>query len=302
MAIELVTGHSGAAHVSGADAGAMHAGICGSDSYVLGAVPSVTMSDANTLVIQPCDLMVEGRHVRLSGTNTLSIRSGAQTGKRNDLVYVRYTYDSSTGTESAKLGVKEGTTATTATDPALDNPSSILDGATIADVAIARVSLDALTPTATWLLPTLPTLASMMEQHVVLWSGTRTQSLSSSVSLSEPAGNFDALVIEYEGEAGMRSSAYVSDPDGKVVALSTSFRNLYGTSGDAYITDVKAVRISGMTIDTVNVKNRGYMTGRVGVNAGSNAGTWSETNTGGGDFVGIVRVTGVRYAHATGAA
>ena len=161
MAIELVTGHSGAAHVSGADAGAMHAGICGSDSYVLGAVPSVTMSDANTLVIQPCDLMVEGRHVRLSGTNTLSIRSGAQTGKRNDLVYVRYTYDSSTGTESAKLGVKEGTTATTATDPALDNPSSVLDGATIADVAIARVSLDALTPTATWLLPQLPTLKAL---------------------------------------------------------------------------------------------------------------------------------------------
>lgn len=161
MAIELVTGHSGAAHVSGADAGAMHAGICGSDSYVLGAVPSVTMSDANTLVIQPCDLMVEGRHVRLSGTNTLSIRSGAQTGKRNDLVYVRYTYDSSTGVESAKLGVKEGTTATTATDPALDNPSSVLDGATIADVAIARVSLDALTPTATWLLPQLPTLKAL---------------------------------------------------------------------------------------------------------------------------------------------
>ena len=161
MAIELVTGHGGAAHVSGADAGAMHAGICGSDSYVLGAVPSVTMSDANTLVIQPCDLMVEGRHVRLSGTNTLNIRSGAQTGKRNDLVYVRYTYDSSTGTESAKLGVKEGTTATTATDPALDNPSSVLDGATIADVAIARVSLDALTPTATWLLPQLPTLKAL---------------------------------------------------------------------------------------------------------------------------------------------
>lgn len=161
MAIELVTGHSGAAHVSGADAGAMHAGICGSDSYVLGAIPSVTMSDANTLVIQPCDLMIEGRHVRLSGTNSLSIRSGAQTGKRNDLVYVRYAYDSSTGVESAKLGVKEGTTATTASDPALDNPSSVLDGATIADVAICRVSLDALTPTATWLLPQLPTLAAL---------------------------------------------------------------------------------------------------------------------------------------------
>ena len=193
MAIELVTGHSGAAHVSGADAGAMHAGICGSDSYVLGAVPSVTMSDANTLVIQPCDLMVEGRHVRLSGTNTLSIRSGAQTGKRNDLVYVRYTYDASTGTESAKLGVKEGTTATTATDPALDNPSSILDGATIADVAIARVSLDALTPTATWLLPQLPTLAHVPVRTLLYHNATRNQ--KQDVVLALPVTGFDEIEI-----------------------------------------------------------------------------------------------------------
>lgn len=198
MAIELVTGHSGSAHVSGADAGAMHAGICGSDSYVLGAVPSVTMSDANTLAIQPCDLMVEGRHVRLSGTNTLSIRSGAQTGKRNDLVYVRYAYDSSTGVESARLGVKEGTTATTASDPALDNPSSVLDGATIADVAICRVSLDALTPTATWLLPQLPTLAALGDSvsrfaHV-LYDG----SLTYSVTLPHPCSYYDELIVEFE--------------------------------------------------------------------------------------------------------
>lgn len=195
MAIELVTGHSGAAHVSGADAGAMHAGICGSDSYVLGAVPSVTMSDANTLVIQPCDLMVEGRHVRLSGTNTLSIRSGAQTGKRNDLVYVRYRYDSSTGTESAKLGVKEGTTATTATDPALDNPSSVLDGATIADVAIARVSLDALTPTATWLLPQLPTLGDSVPKAIAFTKVTTDPDFTISGFVLGPDGEHPVAVV-----------------------------------------------------------------------------------------------------------
>ena len=195
MAIELVTGHSGAAHVSGADAGAMHAGICGRDSYVLGAVPSVTMSDANTLVIQPCDLMVEGRHVRLSGTNVLSIRSGAQTGKRNDLVYVRYTYDSSTGTESAKLGVNEGTTATTATDPALDNPSSVLDGATIADVAICRVSLDALTPTATWLLPKLPTLGDSVSQPIAFTKVTTDSDFTISGCVLDPDGEHPVAVV-----------------------------------------------------------------------------------------------------------
>lgn len=210
MSIELVTGHSGAAHVSGADAGAMHAGICGSDSYVLGAVPSVTMSDANTLVIQPCDLMVEGRHVRLSGTNTLSIRSGAQTGKRNDLVYVRYTYDASTGTESAKLGVKEGTTATTATDPALDNPSSVLDGATIADVAIARVSLDALTPTATWLLPQLPTLKALGDSVSQLAPVTLSPTFADAGAKKYFTGGFwrvgRLVVINYFSSGGVPSA------------------------------------------------------------------------------------------------
>lgn len=223
MSIELVTGHSGSAHVSGADAGAMHAGICGSDSYVLGAVPSVTMSDANTLVIQPCDLMIEGRHVRLSGTNTLSIRSGAQTGKRNDLVYVRYAYDSSTGVESAKLGVKEGTTATTASDPALDNPSSVLDGATIADVAIARVSLDALTPTATWLLPQLPTLKALGDSvsqateferlyddsgwHI--WHmGKLVMVCASGVSIS--SGSWDSTKCPYTIPEGLRPSVWLA--------------------------------------------------------------------------------------------
>lgn len=214
MAIELVTGHSGAAHVSGADAGAMHAGICGSDSYVLGAVPSVTMSDANTLTIQPCDLMVEGRHVRLSGTNTLSIRSGAQTGKRNDLVYVRYTYDASTGMESAKLGVKEGTTATTATDPALDNPSSVLDGATIADVAIARVSLDALTPTATWLLPQLPTLKALGDSTKFerlyddgawhIWHMGKLVTVSASDVVIAGSGSWDKATCPYTIPDGLR--------------------------------------------------------------------------------------------------
>lgn len=222
MAIELVTGHSGAAHVSGADAGAMHAGICGSDSYVLGAVPSVTMSDANTLVIQPCDLMIEGRHVRLSGTNTLSIRNGAQTGKRNDLVYVRYTYDSSTGTESAKLGVKEGTTATTATDPALDNPSSVLDGATIADVAIARVSLDALTPTATWLLPQLPTLAKTGESEVI---ATGTASLNGATIALIVVACCKIVTIYVHNESGYLTATEAADISAKsTITLPEGYR------------------------------------------------------------------------------
>ena len=301
MAIELVTGHGGSAHVSGADAGTLNAGVCGAAAYSLASAPAVSMVDANTLSIPPCDLMVEGRLVRLTGTTAIKVKSGAQSGMRSDLVYVEYSRDGTTGVESASLGIVTGTTGTTAADPALPSPASILDGPTTADVAICRVTLDALTPTATWLLPVLPTLAAQMEQHVVLWSGKFSQSVSSGITLSQPASDFDALIIEYGGSDGVAASEYVSDPDGKVVALSRTARQLWGTDGDAYITDVKAVEISGRRIDTKNVKGRGYMTGRFGVDT-SNGNTWAESKNGGADCIGIVRVTGVRYAHATGAA
>lgn len=165
MAVELITGHSGSAHVSGADVGALLAGVGGSGSYVLGEPPSVTMIDANTLSISPCELLLQGRHVRLTGTNTLSVHSGSQSGMRADLACVRYSRATDgTGTESASLVMVEGKTGTDAADPALPNPSSVLDGAGTADVAVCRVTLDALTPTATWLLPRLLPLALMYDE------------------------------------------------------------------------------------------------------------------------------------------
>lgn len=153
MAIELVTGHAGSAHVSSEDVGLYQSLTAGSGRYVLGDAPTLTMTDANTLTVSPCSLLVDGRYVRLTGTNTLTIQSGAQTGQRIDIVYVRYA-QASDGTESASLGVKTGDTATTATAPTLDYTGSVLDGDQNVDIEIARVTLDGLTPTATWTLPT----------------------------------------------------------------------------------------------------------------------------------------------------
>ncbi|MDY2723907.1 MAG: hypothetical protein SOV20_08855 [Coriobacteriales bacterium] len=160
MAIELVTGHAGSAHVSSEDVGLYQSLTAGSGRYVLGDAPTLTMTDANTLSISACSLLVDGRYVRLTGTNTLAIQSGAQTGQRIDIVYVRYA-QASDGTESAALGVKTGETATTATAPTLDYTGSILDGDQNVDIEVARVTLDALTPTATWTLPVLESLSGL---------------------------------------------------------------------------------------------------------------------------------------------
>lgn len=156
MAIELVTGHAGAAHVSSADAGALNAGVFGKGAYWLGgkdAKPKVVMSDANHVSIGPCELLIHGRHIRITSAETVAIASGAQTGNRNDLVYLEYTFDSSTATENIALKVAKGSTVSgTAKDPNLPYPTSILDGATTADIALVRVTISELTPTPELLL------------------------------------------------------------------------------------------------------------------------------------------------------
>lgn len=146
MSIELVTGHAGAAHVSSADAGALIAGVVGRESYVLGSAPAVSMTDAYSAYIPACDLIFEGRHVRITGGETLTIAAGAQGATRTDLIVMRYRSDTTTAVESVSLLVKQGATT-------VDNTASILDGATVADVAIAKVVITNLTPVITWLLP-----------------------------------------------------------------------------------------------------------------------------------------------------
>lgn len=152
MAIELITGHSGEAHVSGDDVGRLLMGAVGKGKVMLGSAPSVTMTDANTCSIGACDFLLDGRHVRLTSTSVVSIANGATGSKRSDLVVARYTASESTGVESVTLEVIQGAAGSTAVDPDLVYPASIADGATTADYPIVRVTLDGLNPTAKWLV------------------------------------------------------------------------------------------------------------------------------------------------------
>ena len=162
MTVELVTGHSGSAHISGEDVGNLLAGTAGPDCYVLGDQPVPQMRTANLLSIPACDLLIQGRHVRLTGSNTVGIDSGTQTGKRADLVYLEYSMDESTGVEKVSdLMVAKGAAGTSASDPSLPHTGSILDAGNPVDVAVARVTLDGLTPKAELLLPVLPSIASL---------------------------------------------------------------------------------------------------------------------------------------------
>lgn len=140
MAIELITGHAGEAHISSADDGAYNAGTDGGGRYILQTANQMaaSMPDANTVTIATGDALFDGRHVRISAPESIGIDSGTQGMQRRDIVGIEYGVAG--GIESASLAVVKGTPAASATDPALPT-GSILEGASSAFMPLYRIPI-----------------------------------------------------------------------------------------------------------------------------------------------------------------
>lgn len=147
MTVELITGHAGSAHISAADDGWYNVGVVGSGKYVLdtGTQFACNVQSANAVTIGIGDALFEGRHVRVSATENVALDNGAQGMNRNDIICIKYEYNSSTSVESASLAVIKGTASSgTAVDP--DIPSgSILEGATTAYMPLWRIPISGIT-------------------------------------------------------------------------------------------------------------------------------------------------------------
>lgn len=141
--IHLVTGKAATDHVSSSNAGNLNAGMIGSGSYALkvGDQLKASMATANSITVATGAVLHNGRYVEVEEPTTLTVESGTQGQKRNDLVVVRYTLNSDS-TEDASLVVIKGTATTgTAADPSY-NKGSILDGASISDMPLYRIPLN----------------------------------------------------------------------------------------------------------------------------------------------------------------
>lgn len=222
MTMELVTGHAGTAHVSGADVGAFNAGTIGDGTYILASsLPVLSMLDANTLEVPVCEILAEGRHVRIKAAENVTIESGSQTGYRNDIVYLRYNLDSGTGEETATLVVAKGTTVASQSDvvdpTTAYSSASILNGASTVDIALVRVSLAGLTPTPEWVVGNwIPGDA----RAVVLYDNAA--GTNNTITLSESAADFEYIEIYYgklDGTSGGYAYTRVYNPDGKRVVF-----------------------------------------------------------------------------------
>lgn len=143
--LNLVTGYAGAPHVTSADQGSFNAAVVGGGTYVTerGSKFSATVVSNNKITVSGGDLIMQGRHISLSGSVDLTINNGAQSKLRNDLIVVRYTKDTSTGKEEANLVVVQGTPADSApADPTINDSADIFSGAIIADFALYRIPIN----------------------------------------------------------------------------------------------------------------------------------------------------------------
>lgn len=137
MAFEIVDGMTGAAHISSDDLAALNIATVGKADCVLeyGSDFALTMGSANSATLGTGVGMVGGKRFWNQAPATLTVQSGTQGQKRNDLVVARYA-KTSAGIESIEPVVIKGTpSADAAADPEV----------MANDLKLWRITLDGIT-------------------------------------------------------------------------------------------------------------------------------------------------------------
>lgn len=152
MALNLVTGRTGTAHVTSDNARAFNSQVFGTGTYLIdyGAKFAPTIVDNNTVRIGDGMLIHQGTQmgIDINSYEDVIIENGSSGYNRNDIIVMRYTKNRNTQIESISLVVMKGTPSnTTPVDPTYTT-NNILDGNGLStDVPICRVRLSSLTIT-----------------------------------------------------------------------------------------------------------------------------------------------------------
>lgn len=156
MAFEIVDGMTGTKHISSDDLSALNVATIGKANCVLkyGDDFKLTMASANSARLGTGVGMVGGKRFWNQAATSLTVQSGTQGQKRNDLVVARYA-KTSAGIESITPVVIKGTPTTgNATDPAT----------TSNDLKLWRIPLNGISVgTPVKLFDTVASLASLEE-------------------------------------------------------------------------------------------------------------------------------------------
>lgn len=149
MAMELVTGYAGKAHVTSYQGAAIQAGIVGVDNGVLSYVGQgmkAVATSANNIRIYDGVALIGGKAVVIDRDTyqDVAIANGTVGKYRNDIIYIKYTKDAFTGVESVTFDVKQGAAGNSGIDPALTTNNLYSTGTLTSEIPFKRVRLNGL--------------------------------------------------------------------------------------------------------------------------------------------------------------
>lgn len=221
MAFEIVDGMTGTKHISSDDLSALNIATIGKADCVLeyGDNFKLTMASANNATLGTGVGMVGGKRFWNQAATSLTVQSGTQGQKRNDLVVARYT-KTSAGIESITPVIVKGTPSTgTAADPAT----------TSNDLKLWRIPLDGISVgTPVKLFDTVASLASLKESV-----SKREYPKVICGSVVRDAKNFNAVMLFDEAQfKQIAGRAFNNAKDG------ISAMNADGSAGGAIVTGI----------------------------------------------------------------
>lgn len=248
MTTELITGHEGTAHVSSADVGQYNSGVIGSGRYVLdtGAQLACEVISANQVSIGTGDAIFDGRHVRVSAAQTVSIDNGAQGVNRHDIVCFKYEYNAGTDVESVSLAVVKGTAAATATDPTIPS-GNILESANVAYMPLWRIVIEGITVGEPQKLFG-DVLVSLDEMMTHVWDAAQIPNISAEKVTS---GTLDVARIPNLDAGKIASGTFA---DARIPNLAAG-KITSGTFAADRIPNLPAAKITSGTFDVARIPN-----------------------------------------------
>lgn len=170
MAIELITGRAGKAHIGSEDDRAYHAYTNGEGRYILNG-GTAGIKSANNVHIDTVEFLVDGAHVRVTGAGEdVAIENGVASYKRIDVIALHYTRtgDEDNYIESVEFAVVKGANVelgSTPQVPSMPKRGTILTGANDVYIPVYSILIDGLTP---------KNLTTLLEKYAmpVVYGGT----------------------------------------------------------------------------------------------------------------------------------
>lgn len=241
MAVEIMDGCTGEKHISSEDLAVFNQALYGRSEAVLpwGNRFACTMSTANRATVGTGAGMVGGKRFWAKTPTEVTVSSGTQAQRRNDVIVARYA-STSEGIESVSLAVVRGTPSSGApSDPALQP----------GDLALWRIPLNGVAVgTPQRMFEEAGTLAGAV--GTVLFDRAWTNDGFASATLSERGADYTYLEIYYHDNDGNCASTKVYAADGARYSLTTAWAD-NGGGGNMWI-KTRVVKLSGKTLATYN--------------------------------------------------